>query len=445
MLLDCMALHRSVIAITAALAWSVSASAADWPQWRGEHRDGVWSDTGIVKTFPVAEMPRKWSVPVGLGYSGPAVANGRVFVTDYLKTAGMVANDPAQRTVLNGDERVLCLDEQTGKVLWEHRYARPYSISYPGGPRCTPTVDGDRVYTLGAEGNLLCLQTSDGKVVWSKDFPKDYHAMTPIWGYSGHPLVEGEKLICIVGGEGSIAVAFDKRTGKELWKNLSASEQGYAPPSIIDAAGIRQLLIWDADKLHSLNPDTGALYWEVPLKPDYAMSIMTPQQEGNLLFASGIGDVAAVIELDDKHPDARIIWKGNNKTTLGCANSTPLVKGGVVYGCDCKTGQFRAVKLLTGEPLWATFAPTTNERRGRHGTAFIVANGDRDFLFSETGDLIIAHLTPDRYDEISRTHLLKPTGNCFGRDVVWTHPAFANKCVFARNDEELICVDLGEK
>ena len=281
----------------------------DWPQWMGPARDGVWRETGLVKSIPPAGLPVKWRAEVKGGYSGPAVADGRVYLMDYERREGEVANAPNDRTTLAGQERVLCLDAASGRLLWKHNYDCPYAISYASGPRCTPTVADGKVYTLGAEGNLFCLDAATGRVIWSKDFKKDYSAPTPLWGFCGHPLVDGNRLVCLVGGEGSVAVAFDKDTGRELWRALSASESGYCPPSIIESAGVRQLMIWDADKLNSLDPATGTVLWSQPLKPAYGMSIMAPQvaatPRGQVLFASGIGRVGALYTLAADKPGAR--------------------------------------------------------------------------------------------------------------------------------------------
>ncbi|MFM8708875.1 MAG: PQQ-binding-like beta-propeller repeat protein [Planctomycetia bacterium] len=237
---------------------SLPARGDDWPQWMGPGRDGVWRETGIVKAIPAAGLPVKWRVEVKGGYSGPAVAGGRVYLLDYERREGDVANSPSDRTTLAGRERVLCLDAATGRVIW------------------------------------------------SKDFQKDYAAPTPLWGLCGHPLVDGNRLFCLVGGEGSVAVAFDKDTGRELWRALSASESGYCPPSIIESAGVRQLVIWDADKLNALDPATGGLLWSQPLKPAYGMSIMAPRvaatRQGQVLFASGIGRVGALYTLAADKP-----------------------------------------------------------------------------------------------------------------------------------------------
>jgi outer membrane protein assembly factor BamB len=227
-----------------------------------------------------------------------------------------------------------------------------------------------------------------------------------------------------------------------LWKALSASEPGYAPPSIITAAGVRQLLIWDADKLNSLDPETGKVYWSEPLKPNYGMAIMAPRKSGDYLFASGIGKVGALFKLKQDKPGVEVVWRGQAKTAVYAANSTPLIEDDMIYGTDCDTGLLTAVDLESGQRLWETAKPTTGERRAGHGTAFLVRHGDQHFLFSETGDLILAKLSREGYEELGRFHVLEPTGEAFGREVVWSHPAFADQALFARNDKELVCVSL---
>ena len=420
------------------------ALAADWPQWMGEKRDGIWRETGILEKFPQSGPTIKWRVPINGGYAGPAVAGGRVYVMDYVRSAGDAKPDPNARSELKGKERVLCLNAADGKEIWKHDYDCPYKISYATGPRCTPTVDGGKVYTLGAEGNLFCLSADKGKVLWSHDFKADYKAQTPQWGFTGHPLVDGNKLICLVGGPGSVAVAFDKNTGKEIWKALDAKDPGYSPPSIIEAGGKRQLLIWHPEAINSLDPESGKEYWSIPLKPMYGMSIMTPRKFGDHLYAGGIGEVSVLLALTKDKPGAVEDWRGEKTTSVYSVCSTPIVDDdGIMYGV-CQRGQLRAVEFTTGMRLWETLKPTTGERPLSSGTAFLVKNADRFFIFSETGDLIIARLSEKRYEEISRTHLLEPTSDCFGRSVVWSHPAFADKCIFARNDKEIICASLAK-
>lgn len=419
------------------------AGADDWPQWLGPQRDSVWREGGIVETFPEDGLPVKWRASVGLGYAGPAEADGKVYVADYARESGKITNSPGGRDRLQGTERVLCFDAKTGERLWKHGYEREYYISYPGGPRCTPTVDDGKVYTLGAEGDLLCLNAGNGEVVWHKRLTEEYDVETPQWGFAAHPLVDGDRLYCVVGGEGSVAVAFNKHTGEEIWSSLSADEPGYCPPTLIEHAGTRQLIVWHPQALNGLNPDTGERYWSVPLKPSFHMSISVPRQYGPYLFASAHKNVGALLELNDQKPGAEIVWRGTPKTAVYCATNTPFLEDGMIYGCDNDTGMLMGVRMKDGERLWQTLEPTTGgERRQRYGTAYLVKHRDRFFLFSETGDLILAKLSRDGYEELDRFHVLEPTNENFGRDVVWSHPAFAERCVFARNDEELVCVDL---
>ena len=343
-----------------------------------------------------------------------------------------------------------------------HTYNRPYKMSYAGGPRCTPAVDGERVYTLGAEGDLLCLDTSTGAILWKKNFLEDYDAATPYWGHSAHPLVDEKNVYCLVGGEGSVTVAFDKLTGTEVWRALSAKEAGYCPPTMIEHQGIRQLVIWHPKSLNGLNPENGKLLWSVPLMPNYGMSVTAPRQLNDTLFASGMGHVGVLLDLNklskitnlsgtsdpknvhSKNTDgsAAILWRGKAKQAVYCCNSTPFLQDGMIYGCDSTSGALIGARLPDGERLWETFLPTTGQRRASYGTAFIVRHGSRFFLFGEQGDLILARLSKSGYQELGRVHLLEPTNQHAGRSVVWSHPAFAERCIFARNDKELVCASL---
>ena len=440
------ALRGFAMATAAALFSTFNLRSDDWPQWLGPQRDAVWRETRIVEKFPTNGFKYRWRVPIGGGYSGPAVANGRVYVMD--RQLAKDAKPPANafsRGEIPGSERVLCLNEADGKILWQHEYDCPYTVSYGAGPRVTPAVADGKVYTLGAEGNLVCLDAEKGTVLWSHDFKKDFGIKTPMWGFAGHPLVDGKKLICLAGGDGSVAVAFDKDTGKELWRALTAKEPGYAPPMIYEFAGKQQLIIWHPEAVNSLDPDTGKTFWTYPLAPPVrsGMTIPSPRKVGDLLFLTSFYNGSLLLRVGADQPE--IVWQSKKVSEmdtdgLHSVMATPLIENGYIYS-PCSYGQFRCLKLETGERLWETFAPTSGKST-RWGHAFIVKNGDRSFIFSETGDLIIAQLTPEKYEELSRAHLLDPVNRDPGRPVVWSHPAFANQSVYARNDKEIICVSL---
>jgi outer membrane protein assembly factor BamB len=416
--------------------------ADDWPHWMGPGRDNVWREEGLLEEFPEGGPRVVWRTPVAGGYAGPAVADGKVFVTDYVTEAN-VKVDNFSRDEFTGVERVLCLDAETGEEAWRHEYPVKYSISYPAGPRTTPVVDGGKVYTLGAEGNLICFVAESGDVVWQKDLPKEYDTKTALWGYASHPLVDGQKLVCVAGGEGSHAVALDKHTGEELWRTLTSPEQGYSPPAIIEAGGVRQLILVRVNAVTSVDPETGEEYWSVPYEATSGSVIMSPVRSGRFLYVGGYANKSLLLELADDKPGAEIVWRDKPQHGVSPVNVQPFVDNGMMYGFD-QNGRLYGVELPSGKRLWDTTEPISR-RPVYSGTAFIVRQGDdgeRYWLFTENGDLIIARLTSEGYEELDRAHLIEPTNNAFGRDVVWCMPAFANKRMVVRNDQEIICVDL---
>ncbi len=415
--------------------------ADDWPQWMGPQRDNVWREKNLLEKFPEKGPNVLWRVKVANGYSGPAVANGLVYLTDFVPDSD-VQKDNFNRAKFVGKERVLCLDAKTGEQKWKHEYPCVYNVSYPNGPRCTPNVSGGKVYTLGAEGNLFCFDAKTGKEHWSLDFKKDYNIPSPLWGFAAHPLIEGDTIICLVGGKNSLAVAFNKDTGKEVWKALDAQEPGYSPPTIIESAGVRQLIVWHPESINSLNPKTGEVYWSVKQETKNGTSIMAPRALDNQLFIGAWMGKGQLLQLDTMKPGAKTIWKGNRDSSVYPVNGTPFLEDGHIYGV-CSNGELRCVDMKDGERKWESYQPIGGEMQGS-GTAHLVKNGDRFVLVSETGHLILAKITPKGYEEISRWQMLEPTSKAFGRDVMWSHPAFANQCVFARNDRELICVSLAK-
>ena len=430
--------------------------ADDWPQWLGVKRDGVWRESGIVESFPKEGLPVLWRQAMGGGYSGPAIADGRLFVMDRVAeafdpTAAPKGNPNFIRVQLPGKERVRCLDEKTGEILWEISYESVYSTAFPYaiGPRCTPTVDGDRVYTLGAEGHLKCLSVESGREIWGLDLRASHEAKVPDWGFAAHPLIDENRLICMVGGSDSAVVAFDKMTGKELWRAGSAEDPGYCPPVIYSFGGKRQVVTWDSKQVSGFDPESGSVFWSVPFPPTYGMSIGMPRREGNRLFFMSFNRISGMIEIGKEGRSAELKWKGDAKTGVAGVLNTAWIEGGHVYASGNR-GEYRCVELETGARVWGTDRPTRN-RAGKRGTSwpstFTVkhAPSGHFFLANDHGELIIASLSPDGYEEVSRTLLVEPTHLVGGRYLVWSHPAFANRRVYMRNDKEIVCFDLAAK
>jgi outer membrane protein assembly factor BamB len=427
-----------------------SIRADDWPQWFGPQRDGIWREEAILDKFPAGGVKPIWKMPLGAGYSGPAVANGFVYVMDR-QGAKPIEGNPAKGTSGDGQERVVCLNAKTGVQAWAHAYDCVYKkISYGFGPRTTPTIVGDRVYALGTMGDLRCLDTKDGKLIWSKNFVTDFNAPIPIWGWSSNPLVDGDKIICLVGGEKQAVVAFNRKTGEKLWSALTTSEIGYAPPMIFEIGGKRQLIIWHSESVNSLNPDTGEKYWGEKYPRDVQASrpaapIATPRLAGDVLFVASYYHGPFALKLDMKEPKASVLWRApsddsNKVKGQRCLIATPAIKDGHIYGID-RSGELRCCELGTGKELWNTL-DHQDGKSTQYGTTFIIPHKERFFLFTDAGNLIIVDLSAKGYREISRAKVIEPTQGNSGRDVVWCHPAFANKCIFVRNDKEIVCVSL---
>ena len=416
-------------------------SGEDWPEWRGRGRLGVWTETGILESFPEEGLDYKWRTPLRGGYSGPSVANGRVFVTDYQATDGM-----------KGTERALALDEATGEILWAHEWAVDYAglaPTYAIGPRATPTVDGDRVYALGAMGALKCFDVVSGAVLWEKDYVRDYGTRVPTWGITGAPIVEGDLLIGLVGGRpDALVVAFDKMTGREVWRSLpTGREPGYAQPVIFPVGGTRQLIIWHPTAIASLEPATGRVFWEVPFEVGMGSTVATPTLAGHHLLVSAFFDGSVLLELAENEPEAQVVWRvrGSSEVDsdgLHALIATPVIDGDWFYGVG-SYGQLRGLELATGRRLWESLEPVGE--KARWAAAFIVPHGDRFFINNDRGELILANLTPQGYEELDRTPLITPTSRANRRElgvVNWSHPAYANGHIVARNDQEIVRADL---
>ena len=411
------------------LALVSPARADDWPQFRGLNRDGVWNESGTLQSFPPGGLAVRWRVPVGGGLSSPVVANGRVYINDSYFDSKL--KKPAAL------ERLQCFDEKTGKLLWVHKnevtyYDWAFDPKTPNGPGSTPIVKDGKVFTLGATGELFCLDATNGSVVWKRN-TSEVSGLKELSGTTPSPVIEGDLLILVVGGQpDACVVAFDKKSGKEVWRALS-DKWTYSSPLVITAGGQRQLIVWTREAVTSLDPATGKTWWRHPVTTDYAVA--TPVFKGDLLLIDGL-----MFQLDRDKPAATVLWPDTtvmSRRTLS-QTSIPMLQDGHVYSHK-KDGRLICMDAKTGKQLWETDKVTDH----RNGACIdLISNGDSALLFTDQGNLIRARLTPQGYEELSRVHLIDPTYTFGGREVVWPPPAYANRHVFVRNDKELICASL---
>lgn len=420
---------------------------ADWPQWMGPERDGIWREA-VPETFAEGGPVRVWEVPAGGGYAGPAVAGGRVFVTDrHIDPAGDTSNG------VPGTERIRCLDAETGETLWEHSWPAVYTIDYRSGPRATPTVHDGLVYVLGAEGYFACYSVADGSRKWHHELTEVCRTKPATWGFSGHPLVWNDLVIVLGGGEGATCVAFDRRTGEEKWRALSSRQSGYCPPALIRQDGKDAVFLWHGEALNALEPATGRVLWSIPKETRYGVSMAGPVQKGNHLFVSAFWWGSRLLELpegEEAGTEPVTLWETEREgerrgTHLNALMCTPLLVDDHVYGV-CAYGQLRCLEFRSGRRVWETFAATTGDKgEVRYGHAFLTrigTSGNRFLLFNDQGELISARLTPEGYHELARAKLIEPDNNDAGRPVVWSHPAYSNGCIFVRNDSMVRCYRL---
>jgi outer membrane protein assembly factor BamB len=389
----------------------------DWPQWRGPRRDGISLEAGLRLNWPAGGPPILWRKPIQGGYSSCAVVQGRLYTMD--------------RT--GPEERVLCFDAVKGDELWTHRYPANYSIidMYGEGPRATPTVHEDRVYTVGATGIFLCLEArpADGqaKVHWQHDLVAEFDGLSqfPRWGIACSPLIEGDLVIVQPGGtEGSVA-AFDRRSGKLVWKALSDAS-GYSSPMAATLAGVRQIICFTGEGLVGLRAADGGQLWYYPWPEQYNGNIATPIVAGDYVFIStgyGMGCALLHVSADGGNVRAEPVYFKKNKVMRN-HHSTSVLHGGHLYGFDL--GLLKCVDIRTAEEKWVSREPGKG--------SLIYAEGHLIAL-TEDGKLALVEATPVEYRQKGAVELLEGPHT-------WALPALASGRLYVRNQKELVCLDL---
>lgn len=384
------------------------ASADDWPQWRGPQRDGTSSETGFAKTWPSNGPKVVWRAKSGDGYSAISVSNGRLY------TMWGEGNF----------EYLFCFNAADGKEIWRYKMGTNVFNDQGSGPRATPIVDDGMIYAIGARGNLHAVNAGTGAHVWSHDMEKEYDARIPRWGYSGSPLIEGNRVFVEIGGKRDYAFgAFDKKTGKLLWHSESR-DLGYSSPLGITVNGRRQIVFFTANGLVAVAPENGKLLWDFAWTTSYDVNSAMPIfiAPNKLYLSSGYGVGAAVIQIDGSGDRFSVKQMWRSKEMKNRFNSS-VMHGDYIYGFD--EAIFKCIDARTGEEKW--------KARGFSKGQLILADGHL-IVLGEQGNLAIVEATPVEYREKASTQIL--TGKC------WTVPSLANGRLYLRNQSEMLCVDL---
>lgn len=409
--------------------------AEDWPQWRGVGRNATIDDSTLVRQLPPGQIPLRWSVSVGPGYSGPTVSGGRVFLTDRQGEAPRIS------------ERVLCFDATSGELVWQHSDPVEYSIGYESsGPRASVTVQDGKAIAVGGMGRMNCLDEKTGQVLWSRDLVADFGKRMPIWGITAAPLIYKNIVIQVAAGLGDAClVAFDLASGRELWRALD-EKAGYSAPIIITQGDQDVVVCWTGQSVSGLDPMSGKTFWSIAMEPrNMPIGVATPVVQGNRLFVSSFYDGSMLIDIDLNRPTATKLWHRigideKNTDALHSMISGPIIKGENIFGVDSH-GEFRGLDRETGDRIWEDLSVVP---RARWATVHIIRNGGDEIMLNDQGELLFTTLSRDGIEIRSRSKLIDQTTRQLRRrgGVVWSHPAIADGMIYARNDKELVCASL---
>jgi outer membrane protein assembly factor BamB len=386
---------------------------ADWPQFHGPGRDNQSSETGLNWNWPKDGPPILWKLDVGHGWAGPVVAGDRLILFH------RVADD----------EVVQCLDPATGKEKWNFTYRTRYrdDFGFDDGPRATPTISGDKVFTLGANGDLHALELTTGKKLWARNLLKDYDANKGFFGVACSPLVAAGKLLVNVGGPNAGIVAFDPANGNEVWK-ANNDQASYSSPTIAEINGKTLAVFLTREGVVVLNPADGKVHSTFPWRPrlNESVNAATPLVRKNEIFITVSYGAGAVL-LRVKENELEEVWSGDK--SMSCQFNTPVRVGDYLYGAhgrvDARNVDLRCVEWKTGTVKWS---------QPKFGSTTVLAVDGGLLGLTEAGDLVRFEATPEAYKEKARASILgSPTRAA---------PALADGRLFARDGTKLVCVKL---
>ncbi len=391
---------------------AITAWALDWMQWRGPNRDGISAETGLLEKWPPGGPPLAWKADaLGEGFASFAAASGRLF------TQGQIG----------GQQYVISLDEATGKKLWETANGEPYSNRRGSGPRGTPTVDGDRVYALAANGHLICVEAATGRKVWESDLLERFGAGNINWGISESPLIDGERVIVNPGGPGASVVALNKTNGELIWKSES-DEAGYSSAVAADAAGVRQYIVLTGSAGIGLRADDGRLLWRYSKVSNSTANVATPiVHDDHVFLSSDYGTGCALLKLTPKAGGVEATEVYFNREMRNHYSTSVLV-GDYLYGYSSSI--LTCMNFKTGEVAW---------RDRSVGKGQVIYAQGHLYLLSEDGVVGLVEATPAGYKEKSRFELGR------GDYPTWTLPVIANGKLLLRDQGTLSCYDIRAK
>ncbi len=392
------------------------ADPADWPHFLGPNRDGVYHGPPVDDSWADGGVPVVWSRPVGRGFSGPVVARDKLILFHRL-----------------GDREVVeCLDANTGDRHWSFQYPAAYhdDFGFDNGPRSTPAISGQRVYTFGADGKLSCLDLDTGKKIWGVDTHRRFQVQKGFFGAASSPLVDGYRVLLNVGGRDSTGlVAFDRENGDVLW-TASSDQASYSSPTLATIDGDHQALFFTRNGLIGVDPETGSVLFQFGWRARMQASVnaATPLVIGNLVFLSASYRIGAVL-LRIRGTDLAKVWSSDD--VLSNHYATSVYWQGHLYGFHGRQEygpSFRCIELRTGKIRWS---------KDRLGAGTVTRVGNRLLVLTENGELSLVATDAQVFRRLASWPILTAT--------VRAYPAVARGRVYARNRDTLVCIDLPER
>ncbi len=403
----------------------IADEAMDWPQLQGTRRDGIYRGPPLVDSLPPKGPPAPWKKNVGQGFAGPSVAAGRLLLFHRL----------------NNEEVLDCLDAGTGKTMWTSKYPASYRdrFGFDEGPRAVPTIEGGRVYTNGAAGILSCTDLESGKKIWRIDTHASFKPREGFFGTACAPLVSASKVFVQVGGtvkigsdgKGSGIVAFDSSTGKALW-GATSDEAGYSSPVLGKLAGKTRLVCFTRTGIVVLDPGTGSILFEKRWRARIGASVnaATPVLTDDMIYFSSSYQTGSIC-LKAAGGGYRELWSGDR--ILSSHYSSSVHQGGFLYGFDGRQEygtQLRCVSLTSGKIAWSEARPGEK----KYGSGTLILAGDKLLVMADSGELILARVSPSGYKRLGSADILAGT--------VRAYPALAGGLFYVRSTSELVCIDL---
>jgi outer membrane protein assembly factor BamB len=388
---------------------------AEWTQWRGPNRDGISTETGLLKSWPQGGPALVWKVTnLGGGYSTPSFSNGRIYCMSYR----------------GDDEVVWALEAKTGKELWSTRIANAARVDYGQGSRSTPTVDGDSLFVLGVSGDLVCLDASSGKEKWHRNIEKDLGGQRPGWGYSESVLVDGGNVLCTPGGSRGAIAALNKRSGELVWQSKEFTDPcAYASLMPSDFGGKRQVVQMTHSSVAGVAADSGQLLWRYARNGPTA-AVPTPIVAGNLVYAtSGYNAGCHMIRLVNNGGAIKAEEAYANDIMTNQHGGVVLV-GDHIYGFSDTKG-WVCQDLKSGEMVW--------NDRGKLGKGAISYADGMLYLRSERGTVALIEASTGGYNEKGRFEQPDRSPH-----QAWPHPVVAGGRLYLRDQDVLLCYDVKE-